>query len=100
MLQRFIGVMLAASMVFLAPHIANARGGGGGGHHSGDSHSSSGSHSYSRDHAVSGYTKHNGTYVKPSHATNPNGTKNDNYSTRGNTNPYTGKAGTKPRDGE
>lgn len=32
------------------------------------------------------------------HATNPNGTRNDNYSTRGNVNPWTGKAGTKPGD--
>lgn len=51
-------------------------------------------------HSVSGYTKKDGTYVAPSHATNPNGTKNDNYSTKGNTNPYTGKAGTKKGDGE
>ena len=28
------------------------------------------------------------------------GTRNDNYSTRGNVNPHTGEPGTKPRDGE
>jgi hypothetical protein len=28
-------------------------------------------------------------------ATNPNHTKRDNWSTKGNVNPYTGKAGTK-----
>ena len=33
-------------------------------------------------------------------ATNPNATRSDNYSTRGNTNPRTGTPGTKPRDGE
>lgn len=57
-----------------------------GGSHSG---SSGGSHS------ISGHTTKNGTYVAPSHATNPNGTKSDNWSQKGNTNPYTGKEGTK-----
>lgn len=32
--------------------------------------------------------------------TRPDGTVNNNYSTKGNTNPYTGKAGTKPRQNE
>jgi len=53
-----------------------------------------------RDHSVSGHVTKNGTYVAPHRATNPNGTKNDNYSTKSNINPYTGKAGTKKRDGE
>jgi hypothetical protein len=44
---------------------------------------------------VHGYTRHNGTYVAPHHRTAPNGTKADNWSTRGNVNPYTGKEGTK-----
>lgn len=46
-------------------------------------------------HGVSGYTRKDGTYVAPSHATNPNSSKTDNWSTKGNTNPYTGKEGTK-----
>lgn len=46
-------------------------------------------------HSVSGHVRSNGTYVPPSPATNPNGTKGDNWSTKGNVNPYTGKAGTK-----
>jgi hypothetical protein len=45
-------------------------------------------------HSVSGYTRSNGTYVQPSQATNPNGTQNDNYGTRGNVNPYNGTTGT------
>jgi len=49
---------------------------------------------------VSGYVTSRGTYVAPHYATNPNGTRNDNYSTRGNVNPHTGEPGTKPRDGE
>jgi len=47
-------------------------------------------------HSVRGYVKKNGTYVQPYRATNPNGTKRDNWSTSGNVNPYTGKPGTKP----
>lgn len=50
------------------------------------------------DHYVSGYYKSNGTYVRGHHATNPDETRNNNYSTRGNVNPYTGTVGTKPRD--
>lgn len=45
--------------------------------------------------SVKGYTKKSGTYVAPHKRTAPNKTKMDNYSTKGNTNPYTGKAGTK-----
>lgn len=46
-------------------------------------------------HPVKGHVTKNGTYVAPHRATNPNHTKRDNYSTRGNVNPYTGKPGTK-----
>jgi hypothetical protein len=49
---------------------------------------------------VSGYTKSNGTYVQPHYRTSPNSTRNDNYSTVGNVNPYTSQEGTKPRDYE
>jgi hypothetical protein len=42
-----------------------------------------------------GYVTKNGTYVAPYYRSNPNSTKLDNYSTRGNYNPYTGKPGTK-----
>src|SRR5689334_6919142 len=40
----------------------------------------------------------NGSYVEGHYRTNPNNTRNDNWSTVGNTNPFTGQAGTKPRD--
>lgn len=49
--------------------------------------------------SVRGYYRSNGTYVQPHQRTVPNATRNDNYSTIGNVNPYTGKAGTQPRDG-
>lgn len=51
-----------------------------------------------QDHYVQGYTRSDGTYVQPHYQTNPNATRNDNYSTQGNVNPYTGQPGTKPRD--
>jgi hypothetical protein len=41
-----------------------------------------------------GYIRSDGTYVAPSYSTKPNGTTLDNYSTKGNYNPYSGKAGT------
>jgi uncharacterized protein YxeA len=44
---------------------------------------------------VRGYTKKSGTYVAPHRRTNPDKTKFNNYSTKGNFNPYTGKKGTK-----
>ena len=44
---------------------------------------------------VKGYTRSDGTYVKGHYRSSPNSTQRDNYSTYGNTNPYTGKAGTK-----
>jgi hypothetical protein len=49
---------------------------------------------------VKGYTRKDGTVVPGYYKTAPNKTKNDNYSTKGNVNPHTGKPGTKPRDGE
>lgn len=49
----------------------------------------------SADKYVKGHVKKDGTYVQGHYKTDPNGTKNDNYSTKGNKNPYTGKKGTK-----
>jgi len=51
-----------------------------------------------QSHYVHGYVRKDGTYVSPYHATNPNGTKRDNYSTAGNVNPYTDKPGTERPD--
>lgn len=44
---------------------------------------------------VKGHVTKRGTYVAPSHRTTPTKTKVDNYSTKGNVNPYTGKKGAK-----
>lgn len=49
--------------------------------------------SYAQVH-VDGYTRSNGTYVEPYYRSTPNSTPSDNYSTKGNSNPYTGQAGT------
>ncbi|SFE47823.1 hypothetical protein [Paracidovorax wautersii] len=95
-------LILIAAMSLCA--IASAKGHGGGGSHYGSHGSSShgGSHSshagtssIGSSHSVSGYTRKDGTYVAPSHATNPNQTAHDNWTTKGNTNPYTGKDGTR-----
>lgn len=88
--------IVAAAALALACGTAEARGSSSssGGHHS-SSHSSSSTPGY---HEVRGYTKRDGTYVAPHYQTNPNGTRNDNWSTRGNVNPFTGEPGTKPRD--
>jgi hypothetical protein len=45
------------------------------------------------DEYVNGYTRSNGTYVESYHRTVPDGNPYNNYSTQGNTNPYTGEQG-------
>lgn len=50
------------------------------------------------EHWVNAYRKSNGKYVPGHWRTNPNSTKNDNYTTYPNINPHTGKVGTKPGD--
>lgn len=44
---------------------------------------------------VNGYTKKDGTVVKEHDRSTKDDTKDNNWSTKGNTNPETGKAGTK-----
>lgn len=43
---------------------------------------------------VDGYYRQNGTYVAPHYRSAPDGNVFNNYSTRGNVNPYTGQMGT------
>jgi hypothetical protein len=69
--------MLIALGLIATPVFAKRTGAGGG------------------SHAVKGHVKKDGTYVQPHHATNPNHTQRDNWSTKPNVNPYTGKTGTK-----
>ena len=88
LMTRMVLASVLAGSIWL-PAIAQ-RGGG---------HSGSRS-SYGGEHYTTGHTTKSGTYVQGHYSTNPNGTKNDNYSTRGNVNPHTGEAGTKPGDGQ
>lgn len=44
---------------------------------------------------VRGYTKKDGTYVAPHRRSSPDKSKSNNWGTKGNVNPYTGKEGTK-----
>jgi len=43
---------------------------------------------------VQGYYRRDGTYVQGYYRSSPNDTVQDNYSFKGNVNPYTGKTGT------
>lgn len=71
----WVGIALIAGIT-----VAEARGGGG----------------FGGSHSTRGYFKPStGSYVRPSGATNPNRTQYDNYSTKGNYNPYSGAVGTK-----
>jgi hypothetical protein len=45
-------------------------------------------------HYVRGHVTKSGTYVAPHYQTNPDNSRMNNWSTKGNTNPFTGKAGT------
>lgn len=50
--------------------------------------------SYAKTVKVKGGVTKSGKYRMPSYRTSPNKTKLDNWSTKGNVNPYTGKKGT------
>jgi len=50
---------------------------------------------FAKDVYVNGYTRSDGTYVAPYYRSSPNKSYNDNWSTSPNTNPYTGKKGTR-----
>lgn len=69
---------LALAVALAFSSMAMAKGGGSGG-----------------SHTVHGHTTKNGTYVQPHHATNPDNSKANNWSHKGNVNPHTGKEGTK-----
>lgn len=51
--------------------------------------------SLAQDVHVRGYFRSDGTYVAPHWRSAPNSTTRDNWSTKGNVNPYTGKPGTR-----
>jgi len=80
-------VAATVSAILLITPLANARGKGSGTATS--TYKASGG-----NHTVRGHVRKDGAYVPPHHTTNPNDTKSDNWSSKGNVNPYTGKQGT------
>ena len=51
-------------------------------------------------HYENGYTRQNGTYVEPHYQTNPDSSRQNNWSTQGNVNPFTGQEGTRSPYGQ
>jgi hypothetical protein len=82
-----------ASESMILPLSAEAR--GGGGYKTSGRSSTKRTSSRSGPVTVRGHTTKRGTYVPPHRRTTPNKSKQDNWSTKNNVNPYTGKAGTK-----
>lgn len=81
MKQFLIGAGILAAFVFSMPAVAKKSSG-----YSAPSGSS---------HSVRGHVRKDGTYVQPHRATNQNQTQRDNWSSKPNVNPYTGKPGEK-----
>jgi len=82
---------LVAVLTFLVVLPAFARGGG----HHGGYRSATGTGAKAAHEHVSGYTTKRGTYVHGYDRSTRDSTKTNNWSTKGNVNPETGKAGTK-----
>ena len=102
-MARILAWLVAVSFFFLHTDIdakaggSGARSGGGSkvGHSTGRSSVSPGTGSNSSSHSVRGYTRKDGTYVQPHRQTNPDKNFRNNYSTKGNQNPNTGKQGSR-----
>lgn len=92
-------IFVAALTVSLCISVpAFARGGHSAGHASPSGHSTkaaTGTGAKSSHEHVDGYTKKDGTVVKGHDRSTKDDTKGNNWTTKGNTNPETGKAGTK-----
>jgi hypothetical protein len=67
-------------------------------HHSDYGSWDKGTGSSSQYERVEGYQKRDGTTVEPYYRTKPDNTLDNNYETRGNDNPWTGKKGTGDTD--
>lgn len=91
-LTRILGTLLVFMFATVQPE-ALARGGGGGGHRG--TAVSPGTGSSSSSHSVRGYVRKDGTYVAPHRQSNPDNNFRNNWSTKGNQNPHTGKDGTR-----
>lgn len=91
-MKKTITLLLCSLLTLGAMAKGSSHSGGG---KSGGAKSSGKSSSSGKSHAIKGHVTKKGTYVAPTRATNPNKTKKDNYSQKGNVNPATGKEGTK-----
>jgi len=91
MTKTILSAVLLLSFVTLTFQDAAARGSGG----NRSSRIGPGTGSNTRSHGVRGYVRKDGTYVAPHRQSNPDKSFNNNWSTNPNTNPYTGKQGTR-----
>lgn len=87
-----ISLKIATLVFALTPSVLAATHRGPG-HHASSYHFGTGSKSSST--RVRGYTTRSGHYVNSYHRTTRDSTQRNNYSARGNYNPYTGKTGTR-----
>jgi hypothetical protein len=100
-----LGLFAAVALIGLSVSGAEVQAKGKGGGHSGHSSRSHSSHSKpiapgpgtgskGQSTQVRGYLKKDGKYVAPSRRSTPDHNFRNNWSTKGNTNPTTGKQGT------
>ena len=94
---RRLAVVLCLVLAIAVPSFAKGKSGS----HKSTTKTTSSSHAANSNVVhVDSYVRKNGTVVQAHDRTASNATKNDNWSTKGNVNPETGKKGTKPHDGE
>lgn len=91
-MKNYAIAMVAGLLIFNVPGLY-ARGSRSGGRSR--TYKASGTGSNPRSTHVRGHSNRNGTYTQPHRRSVHNNTKNDNWSTNGNINPYTGKEGTR-----
>ena len=92
-MKKLLLLIILLSLASTTSYAQRGGGRGGGGSHSS---SSSGSRSSSGGTVhVRGYYRKDGTYVAPHERSAPDGDFDNNWSTKGNVNPYTGKEGTR-----
>lgn len=93
-MKKWIGVLLAA-VALLTVCAGDTFAGPPRGSRSGGSRSSPGTGSRSSSSRVSSYTRSNGTTVGSHRRSTADGNFRNNFTTKGNVNPHTGKAGTR-----
>ncbi len=89
--MKFLLLLVFAAALVIASNDSDAKpsGGKGGGSKSHASRAHTGSPM-----SVRGHVTKRGSYVQPHKRSAPDKSKSNNYSTKGNVNPYTGKPGT------